>query len=74
MCGHYETIPGAIREAKATWIYDIHNNIDFAVGNFLAKPWHDTGGDLEKTLLAYNGGGDPDYVDNVMEYYKMLVP
>jgi Transglycosylase SLT domain len=37
----------------------------------LAKLLKETGGDVPKALMRYNGGGDPQYVQHVMQHYPL---
>ena len=71
-CGHWYGIPGNNADEKAAYLYNPSNNLDWAIQNVLLPAWKSSGGDMTKTLLAYNGGGDSDYVNHVSKYYRDL--
>jgi hypothetical protein len=71
-CGHWAELPGGTAEEKSDFLYNPHNNVDWAVKNVLLPAWTGSGGNIKGTLEGYNGFGDPKYVPSVMEYYNRL--
>lgn len=51
---------------------DVQKNIRGGVG-YLKLKLGQTGGDVDKALLRYNGGGDPNYVQNVRSHLPKSV-